>query len=379
LIIPLCSHAWPASPASHAVEQSLARLWAGQAKFEPYLQLQIRTKGPVIQAGDGPPYGDGMNGGTEIVPLNGVWYMFNREYHYEPQPPQCRRDHARIVVRKSLDRGRSWSPEAVVASPDLASGECALTDGWAYWDAESGTWHYLAQELAAAGGWNLNHYTRHNPDPLGPFTPDPNNPVVHSGELWRQICGPGKMCPTGTHDEGTSDIVEKRNGYFVVSFHGAFGRLPLGFRGVAETSDFHRWVVGKPDLPGDAIWSSRDCQGWAVAWNAATGCVGGGAASTMVTPHYVYMLIESTDLSLGCTRGQHWEFGLVRAPWFVKSGNWQQMPKNPLLIDTRMTGCALQYAQLFNDGADVYLSYWTTENTPEGMDRNNVFHIERLR
>src|SRR5271157_3916308 len=141
LTIPICSQAWAASD---TVDRSLDRLWAGEAKFEPYLQLQIATKGPVIQAGSGPPYGDGMDMGTQIVPLNGVWYMFNREYDYEPRPPQCQHDHARIVVRKSLDRGRSWSPEAVVASPDLARGECALTDGAAYWDGETGTWHYLA-------------------------------------------------------------------------------------------------------------------------------------------------------------------------------------------------------------------------------------------
>ena len=225
----------------------------------------------------------------------------------------------------------------------------------------------------------MNHYTRHNADPVGPFAPDPNNPVVRGGELWRQICGPGKMCPAGTYGEGTPDIVVKRNGYFVVSFHGAYGRLPLGFRGIAKTRDFHRWVVGKPDLPGDAIWSSRDCQPWGVAWNGATGCVGGGAASTLVTPHYVYMLIESADLSIGCTRGQHWEFGLVRAPWFVKSGNWRQLSTNPFLVDTRMTGCSLQYAQLFNDSADVYLSYWTFDNAPQVVNKNTVFHIEKLR
>ncbi len=376
--IPAGSVAWSASAASDAVERALGRLWAGEAKFEPYLQLQIATNGPVIEAAGHPPYGDGMDTGTEIVPLNGVWYMFNREYHYERSPPQCQRDHARIVVRKSMDQGRNWSPETVVASPDLAKGECALTDGAAYWDAETGTWHYLAQDLTPTGVWNMNHYTQHSADPVGPFVPDPDNPVTRSGELWRQICAVGKICPAGPGEEGTPDIVEKRDGYFVVSFHGAFGRPPIGVRGVADTTDFHHWALSAPNLPGGAIWSRKDCQNWAVAWNS-TGCVGGGAASTVVTPHYVYMLIESADLSVGCTKGQHWEFGLVRAPHFVRSGDWQQMPKNPLLVDSRMTGCALQYAQLFNDGVNVYLSYWTFDGTPQGINENTVFHIEKLR
>ena len=267
---------WSAGAVNDTVGRSLARLWEGQAKFEPYLQLQIATNGPVIQASGDPPYGDGMDMGAEIVPIDGVWYMFNREYHYEPQPPQCRHDHARIVVRKSVDLGRTWSPEAVVASPDLAKGECALTDGAAYWDAETGTWHYLAQELTPAGVWNMNHYTRHSADPVGPFVPDSDNPVVRSGELWGQLCGARKSCPAGTGGEGTPDIVEKRNGYFVVSFHGAFGRPPIGFRGVAETTDFHHWAVNAPKLPGDAIWSRKDCQNWAVAWNSS-GCAGGAS------------------------------------------------------------------------------------------------------
>lgn len=378
LMIPVGSAAWSASTANDAVDRSLARLWGEQAKFEPNLQLRIATNGPVIQAADHPPYGDGMDMGTEIVPVSGVWYMFNREFHYEPHPPQCQYGHARVVVRKSLDRGRSWSLEAVVASPDLARGECIVADGSAFWDRETATWHYLAQALTVGRVWNMNHYTRHSADPVGPFAADSDNPAVRGGQLWRQICGLGKMCPAGTHDEGTPDIVEKRNGYFVVSFHGAFGHPSIGFRGVAKTRDFHNWVVDAPDLPGGPIWSRRDCQTWAVAWNS-TGCIGGGAATTMVTPLYVYMLIESADISLGCTTGQHWEFGLVRAPHFVKSGNWQQFPTNPFLVDTRASGCSLQYAQLFNDGPDVYLSYWTFDKSPQGINKNSMFHIDKLR
>ena len=47
LAFPIRPEASPASRARDAVDRSMARLWAGQAKFEPYLQLQIATSGPV--------------------------------------------------------------------------------------------------------------------------------------------------------------------------------------------------------------------------------------------------------------------------------------------------------------------------------------------
>jgi hypothetical protein len=167
-----------------------------------------------------------------------------------------------------------------------------------------------------------------------------------------------------------------------VTFHGVrigAGTPPLidGYRGLAKTGDFHHWITSDSDLPDDAIWSPKDCAHWNVAWNAKTGCVGGGHASTLITPKYIYMLIESADVSVDCTPGQHWVAGLVRAPSFEASGKWEQMPTNPLLKSDSGTLCEIQYQRLFTDSGHIYLTYWTLG--PKGFqDPDTYFHITKL-
>jgi hypothetical protein len=223
---------------------------------------------------------------------------------------------------------------------------------------------------------------------MAKFEPDPGNPVVVGGSLWARICGSGKSCPTGTVDEGTPEILKKQDGYFYVTFHGAHvdqrsiriggAARPVvtGYRGVAKTRDWRHWITSA-DLPADALWSPRDCQGWNVAWNTETGCIGGGGATTLVTRSHVYMLIESADDSLGCTDGQHWEIGLVRGRGLEPSGGWRQWPKNPLIRGENGSACAVQYPRLFVDGGRVYLTYWTLG--PKGVqDSETMFHLARL-
>ena len=177
--------------------------------------MQIQTT-----PASGLPFVDGMDEGTRIVAQNGTWYLFSREYNYATNPSQCTYDFSRIVVRKSTDHGKSWSSEVVIAEPNLALGECALADGYPYWDADTGAWHYLVQMLKSDGSWNIDHFTLQNPNPMTRFTADLANPVVKSGALWGAICGAGKSCPSGTMDEGTPEISVKSNGLYYVTFHG---------------------------------------------------------------------------------------------------------------------------------------------------------------
>jgi hypothetical protein len=359
-------------------QQLMDELWQASVSFQPIVNMRVQTV-----PDSGAPFVDGMDEGSQIAPVNGVWYLFNREYNFAPTPSQCRYDFSRIVVRSSTDLGKTWSNEVVVAEPDQAAGECALLDGRAFWDADTGTWHYLAQMLRSDATWAIDHFTLSGGSPMGRFVADAGNPVVSSGALWSAICGQGKSCPSGTGSEGTPEIAMKSNGLFYMTFHGAnvgaqSPPVVTGYRGVAATSDFHTWTTAGSGLPNDAMWSSRDCQAWNVQWSPSTGCIGGGYASSLITPQYTYMLIESADMSLGCTAGQNWAVGLARATSFAASGQWTQLPNNPMMDAPVGVPCGIQYPTLFTDRGEVYLSYWTLgKNGP--ADANTFLHIARLR
>jgi hypothetical protein len=359
-------------------EQWMGQLWNRSASFQPIVNMQIQT-----MPANGAAFVDGMDEGTRIVVANGAWYLFSREYDYAANPSQCKSDFSRIVVRTSTNHGAFWSREAVVAEPNLALGECALADGHAYWDAETGTWHYLTQVLTSDGAWNIDHFSLAAQNPAARFAADPANPVIRSGALWSSICAQGKSCPPGGFDEGTPEISLKSNGLYYVTFHGvSIGanapQVVAGYRGIAATADFHSWTTSGAGLPGDAIWSPRDCQGWSISWNPTTGCVGGGEATSLIAAQHTYMLIESSDLSVGCVAGQNWAIGLVRAPSFVASGQWEQYPGNPLMSVTNGAPCGVQYVGLFADSGQVYVSYWTMGPSGAG-DPNTYFHIAKLR
>lgn len=391
---------------SSSIDARMQDLWAGKASFEPVRRLQIQTNGPVAFVVPRPTQ---MDSGTQVFAMSNIdrrsktWYLFNREYFYAAaQPPNCPDGYSmsRIVVRASEDLGDTWSNEVVIAEPNVAAGECELADGHAFFDIETNTWHYLAQVYvgrasseASVTSWHLNHYVLEARSPMAHFTADSANPVVTAGQLWSRICARGRACPAGTRDEGTPEISLKANGQYYVTFHGAYGIDPIwGYRGIAKTADFHHWLIHTDDvadrlLPPGVLWSKRDCAGWHVSWSRKTGCIGGGHASTLVTPAYTYMLIESADLSLACAPGQNWVVGLVRAPnvsgkrrtrRFVASGGWQQYPNNPLINANNHYACGIQYPRLFADGNRLYLTYWTIEtigSTPSGRadDRASFF------
>jgi hypothetical protein len=333
-------------------EGLLGPLWHGQAHFQEVGSV----------AWDLPPYNNPGESSGWIAVRDGKWYIFNR-LTIKPRSRYCPNNYFGIIARESSDHGKTWSnpPAAVIRpGPYTPGAECSIVDGSTYFDPGAHIWHLLTQCLTVhnAGGWSLCHFTRAGESPIGPFVPDPHNPVVKSGELWSKICvDPGKVCdPARTVDEGTPDIIDARDGYFYVTFHGVNYGTRRSYRGVARTRDFNSWETQGPGLPGAAILASADCEAW------TPGCVGAGESTTLITGDYQYMLFDGPDKWLGCTNGQTWHVGLVRAPKnsFPKSSEWEQFPRNPVLTPSwpgPESRCSIQYERWIRDGNDVYLLY----------------------
>lgn len=329
----------------------LADLWEGRAHFR-----QVGT----IDWSDAP--GQHSEIGTWYTVRGRLWYAFSRAY-LNVGNPACTGDYTRVVVRKSGDHGTTWSSPVTVADPGVsAKGDgCAILDGSSIYDARAQTWHMLAQCMALwnAGGWSLCHYTRTGASPMGRFVPDPANPVVRGGGLWSRICsGAGKECPPTTYDEGTPDIVEKRQGEFWVTFHGAGPGAKTAFRGVAASRDFVNWRTSGRGLPDDAVFGAKDCDAWLAA------CIGTGAVDSVIERPYIYMIGEIMNKSLACQTDQTWHFELYRSRYGSwkksQSGAFEKLAGPPLLkpgFPDAATPCPVNYARFVRDASGIYLIY----------------------
>jgi hypothetical protein len=347
------------TPFSSSIGQQMDAFWQGRAHFQEVRDIDWNK----------PPYnahGEGAGWFANPMPFpDGKWYLFSHRIIGRPSYCPQSEPGLQVIVRESPDQGRTWSNPAVVAAtpgPQSTPDACGIVDGSTYYDSATNTWQMLAQCLAAhnKGGWAMCHYVRSGLSPAGTFTADAT-PAVKGGQLWSQICShSGGICdPHNTRGEGTPDIVSKRNGYFYVTFHGLNPATKQGFRGVAKTADFHHWITAGPDLPAAPIFASPECQ----AWNP--GCIRGGEASTLIAGDYQYMMIETPNISLGCTPGQNWPIALLRAPkktfpiW--SSQLWQPFHSNPLLRTawpSPTSQCTIQYPR-WAVGANhaVYILY----------------------
>lgn len=347
--IAAASAGFAVSAAPDARSATLDDLWQGRAHFVEVGRLDWTVS----------PHGDATESSGWVSVSEGVWYLFNRRTT-EHATAGCAYDHTAVVVRTSRDQGATWSDPVTAVEPGASVADgCAILDGTSVRDPATGTWDMLAQCLGAETGWQLCHYTRASPDPLGPFEPDPRNPVVRSGALWSQICAASRACdPSGVRDEGTPDIVMRRSGEYYVTFHGYDYGARLSYRGVARTSDFRTWTAVGGDLPGAPILSAAECEGW------MPGCVGVGLASSHLSGDWHYLLMESATKALTCTPGQDWVFALLRTPaglWPPAEGaRWESFPGNPLLRPSRpgpAARCSLQYAHWIADGPDLFVLY----------------------
>lgn len=330
---------------------TLDDLWDGRARLEQVGELNyggLHENGvPKVSAG-------------WYTVADGRWFAFGRLVPLN-RPSYCPNDHTEVIVTESRDKGRTWSAPVTAVSPGAStSGDgCAILDGSTFYDGTTGTWHMLAQCLDRnnQGGWAICHYTRKAETPNGSFAPDPSNPVVRGGKLWATICaGAHKSCPSGVIDEGTPDIVEKRGGRFIVTFHGFDGQK--GYRMVVATPDFRSWIVAGRGLPNDAILTSTDCSKW------LADCVGFGEATAIRSGSHIYIVAEAMNRSLLCQEDQTWGFTLLRSKdeeWPISGREkWELFWKNPLLRPSKpdaKTLCQVAYARWLVDGNETYLIY----------------------
>jgi len=352
---------------------TLQDYWEGKAEWKLVRKLDMASTG----------WAYGFGAGAHIEIVGNIWYLFSRKYYSQSEKPSyCNNVFSGIEVRKSLDGGKTWSqPVEIITPQEGKAWECAATDGDAYYDPVGNKWHYLCQCLSRVGVWNGCHLERAGTEPMGPFTETHSNPVIPSRSLWNRICNEQDddcvKIPGGVNkvfDEGTFDIFHYDGNYYFVAFHGE-DEAHHGFRSIAKTPDFINWIAGDESqgVPKDAILDLYDALGWRENWNQG-GPIGFGAGSILYDNGYYYLISEGADISLGCTPGQNWDWGIFRSRTLT-STSWEQFPAgNPIIYsskyperDGQPIPCNPAYARLFKDpvtGA-IYLHY-----TRESVDPN---------
>ena len=318
---------------------TLADFWNGGLGWEPMYKLPWRGEFP-----------------THTVDLNGVWYMFGRSIA-EYNIPGCDAHSYDVVVRTSTDKGRSWSPPKIIASPgELGGGRfCHFVDTTTIFDAKDNKWHLLTQCMDLyTEGWAICYLQRDGADANGKFKMVGQNPVITGRQLFSQICVTwlSPCSPHEIYDEGTPQIVEYKDGLYYVTFHGYDGTN--GYRILAKTPDFQQWtVIPHGPLSNGFLFTKKDCK-------EIQDCIGPGYASIIKSNQFYYMLVETPNVNLRCTNGQVWPFNLYRTQ-SLEAPAWEKM--NPIYKDHFFSappvspwGCDLQYNHFFRDSdGEIYI------------------------
>lgn len=356
--------------ASNGTLATMAEYWNGEAEWV-FLRKDTAASTGIVSYFDG----------TQVKMMNdGTWYLFNRKWGTAAGCPGGA--GLDTQVRKSTDKGQTWSaPVMVLEHTPGTAYECAATDGDVWYNAAEDKWHYLFQCISATSPWGGCLLSRSGSDPMGPFTiaPSGGNPVVSPGEMWNQICDVStdhcSILAGGVRrvfDEGTFNIFNYDGTYYWVAFHGYDG--VRGYRGIAKTADFQNWIAGDPSqgVPADAVSDVYDSAGWRESWQSG-GTIGAGAGNMFMEGGYYYHLVESSDLNLGCTPNQNWNYGLYRSTSLTNT-TWDQFPGgNPIIYSshavegTSIPLCNIQYASIVQDPTDnaIYMIYGRRSADPE--------------
>ena len=342
---------------------TLKDYWQGKATLKPAFTIPEGKPG----------WPTGFGAAAQVVVVGQTWYLFTRHVDWNYSGPCPGR--MTLAVSKSTDSGQSWTtPVDILANTPGSPQECAATDGGAYYQSSTNTWHILYQCLSPGSAWKGCHATRAGSDPIGPFTPDPKNPVIESGALWSKICDIAtdkcKSEATGwvgkVIDEGTFDIFYYDGKYYWISFHGYDGKN--GFRGIAKTTDFRTYIAGNATkgVPTDAILNPSDAIPWNVTWNGLP--IGFGASRMIKEGSYWYQIAEAADINLGSVGTdvrQTWADGIFRST-SLASTSWAQPTsfRNPIfytdesLRATDLAAASAGYVGIFRDQTGkIYIHY----------------------
>ncbi|MFN8523989.1 MAG: hypothetical protein U0821_12890 [Chloroflexota bacterium] len=324
---------------------SLADYWTGTANWRLYARYTVAGSDATTPTPFSHPHG------TFIRTHGSSWFLFQRNYMFVDADDPCYavlRVRLGMTVRQSQDRGRSWTAPIDVVTPDTDTPwECGATDGDAYYDEADQVWHLMFQCISRDAIWHGCHLSREAESPLGAFTANHANPsfsAAQAMDILTALCSnPSKACwqlarGRPMRDPGTFNIIERRDGYFYVSFHAIVVETQETMRFLARTSDFITWIVELPDstIPNDAMIAPRNGIAWRETWNSG-GPVAVGSAGTVFQDNHYYTVADLQDSSALCVPNQTVDSGIFRSRTLADNTNQLQgFPRgNPVLYSSR--------------------------------------------
>lgn len=406
------------APAVSPTAATLEDYWSDKADWS--LHAFYPKSQYAFDAGDG-----GYGAGSKIaVGPDGNWYWFYRTLNSpgndcSEQPLLA----TSTVMRKSLDKGKSWSASSVVvAALPNTPWSCDATDGDAFWTGTK--WAYLFQcrprpANVAMGGpfFNICLVWNDSPDPTqGTWYPNAINPVMGDGQRnaqnlydpWFDICDqPQDDCvrqtgaPMSVNQPGTPSIftIPSEPGWFFVDLHGIDYRAPVqkGYQyiGVVKTQDFQTFYARGTNLPTDAIFDREDTIGWrepSPTWDTLTVGGGGGAVFSNPQDGKVYLVTEASDGGYpgACFDASVMDVGILRAN-SPAATSWEQpsLPgrQNPIIYSQQTTlsdesfpfRCYPAYVSLFQDPGtgETFLSIDRRASEDDSREGVYVYKLTR--
>ena len=360
-----------AAPITVPAKPTMNDYWNGTAEFKLYNEMKASNKND-WQPNANSSLDNGFGGGTKIIDNNGTWYWVGAGFSGGNCPG--RSDPVmRVTMRKSIDRGQTWSAP-INPLPVTSYSDCNASNGSVFWDAVNNRWAMLYQCFGSGNNykWQGCLAFRNNGDPFGAFVPY-TNPVFDGNYIGNSLCSTNYDCGNGGfhpfglglnyyNDEGTFDIIGKIGNDYVVSAHLYItngNRSGEGVRIIIKSTDWINWRVGDNGQRFPILDKSLQS---AMLENWTDGAKGFGHGDSLQESGYTYQVSEAVSKNLLCQGNQKWDVTLQRIPTNAinANANWEMYSKNPitysssqLLPSTGQTSaCNPNRAGIFKDSLD---------------------------